>query len=270
MTHKCGRCGESFSYKHHLKQHYTRQTVCESKVSMKTYETLLMESFPAKKERIYPCGYCDKAYTQQPNRSRHHATCVAKQTAIKKAQEAASQVHEVQDIASTSTQASTSQNIVATSPNSQQVDLLEEIRSLKEKVFEMELMVQNRVYASMSDTSTSDMSDTVMHDNAPTLETGVQDNKPQQNKKKQNIPNSRRIASWNEHIGIDIGRAKCMCCQENIITQHKFNCGHVLSEAHGGTIEVSNLRPICYDCNNDMGSENMKDFALRVHNVTMV
>ena len=147
MTHTCGRCGESFTYKHHLKQHYTRQTLCEAKVSMKTYETLLRESFPAKKERIYPCGYCDKAYTQQPNRSRHHATCVAKQEALRKAREAASQASEILEIVSTSVQASTSQlqeiqdiastSTASSSSNAQQVDLLEEIRLLKEEVAEM-------------------------------------------------------------------------------------------------------------------------------------
>ena len=94
-----------------------------------------------------------------------------------------------------------------------------------------------------------------------------QDNTTVVKKKRRNIPNSRRISTWNKHIGINVGRAKCMCCQKRQITQHKFTCGHIISDKDGGSIEVSNLRPICFTCNEDMNDENMRDFAKRIYNV---
>lgn len=89
-------------------------------------------------------------------------------------------------------------------------------------------------------------------------------------KNKANIPNSIRRKAWNTHIGIKIGEIECLCCKTNLISQHQFTCGHIISRADGGTIAMDNLRPICNDCNNDMGNENMKEFALRIHNVIMV
>ena len=32
-----------------------------------------------------------------------------------------------------------------------------------------------------------------------------------------------------------------------------WECGHIISEFHGGTTEPDNLRPICKNCNSSMG-----------------
>ena len=160
MTHQCGRCGDSFTHKHHLKQHYTRQTVCEAKVSTKTYETLLTESFPAKNEKAYKCAYCDKAYTHQPNLSRHRLTCTAKQAALK-AQAIASASTSAQEGASTSTYVP--QDIASTSQAStsgHQVDLLEEIRLLKEEMAEIK-----RGYVVQSNTNNITINNTIQVNN---------------------------------------------------------------------------------------------------------
>ena len=39
-----------------------------------------------------------------------------------------------------------------------------------------------------------------------------------------------------------------------------FHCGHIIAEINGGTITVSNLKPICQNCNSSMGVKNMNDF----------
>ena len=84
------------------------------------------------------------------------------------------------------------------------------------------------------------------------------------------IPYSIRCKSWITHIGAEVGQTTCLCCKENTITQFKFTCGHIISRADGGTLAMDNLRPICNDCNNDMGNENMREFALRIHNVVIL
>ena len=65
---------------------------------------------------------------------------------------------------------------------------------------------------------------------------------------------------WNTNIGEDIGKSKCMCCNSTDITQMSFNCGHIVAEANGGDTIVSNLKPICQNCNSSMGTKNMDDF----------
>lgn len=65
---------------------------------------------------------------------------------------------------------------------------------------------------------------------------------------------------WNTNIGEEIGKAKCVCCKSTDITQMSFNCGHIIAEANGGETIVSNLKPICQNCNSSMGTKNMNDF----------
>jgi hypothetical protein len=77
MAFSCGRCGYEFKAKHHLKQHLTRQTVCEASISDKTYATLLSEEF-VPKVKPYKCSYCEKTFTQQSNKSRHQSSCLHK------------------------------------------------------------------------------------------------------------------------------------------------------------------------------------------------
>jgi hypothetical protein len=46
----------------------------------------------------------------------------------------------------------------------------------------------------------------------------------------------------------------------NEIRKTDFEAGHVISEMNNGPTELSNLRPICRDCNRQMGSKNWNDF----------
>lgn len=79
-------------------------------------------------------------------------------------------------------------------------------------------------------------------------------------KKKKAIPAAIKKLVWNTHIGEEVGKTKCLCCKTTDITQMSFNCGHIIAEANGGEVIVSNLKPICQNCNSSMGTQNMNDF----------
>lgn len=78
--------------------------------------------------------------------------------------------------------------------------------------------------------------------------------------KKKYIPKALKMKVWNKHIGIEIGQSKCLCCNLVDISQLNFHCGHVISEKHGGQLNLENLRPICGSCNLSMGVVNMDSF----------
>jgi hypothetical protein len=80
--------------------------------------------------------------------------------------------------------------------------------------------------------------------------------------KKKKISAAMKKLVWNTNIGEDIGKSKCMCCKSTDITQMSFNCGHIVAEAKGGATIVSNLKPICQNCNSSMGTINMNEFML--------
>ena len=91
-----------------------------------------------------------------------------------------------------------------------------------------------------------------------TKETIIDNN--ENKKKKKPISATVKRLVWNTNIGEDIGKSKCMCCNSTDITQLSFNCGHIIAEANGGETIVSNLKPICQNCNSSMGTKNMNDF----------
>ena len=84
--------------------------------------------------------------------------------------------------------------------------------------------------------------------------------KKDKNLKKKQIPKHIKTLIWNKYIGDDIIKHKCLCCKHETIRNTDFEAGHVLSEFHGGTNEISNLRPICRPCNSSMGTMHMVDY----------
>jgi hypothetical protein len=79
-------------------------------------------------------------------------------------------------------------------------------------------------------------------------------------KKKQTIPHHIKTLVWNVHIGEKVAEAKCLCCKVTSISIRHFHCGHYISEKNGGDLTVTNLRPICANCNLSMGAMNMDEF----------
>ena len=91
---------------------------------------------------------------------------------------------------------------------------------------------------------------------------------PNEKSKEEDKPKKKSISStikklvWNTNIGEEIGKTKCLCCKSTDITQMSFNCGHVISEHNGGETIVSNLNPICQNCNSSMCTKDMNEFML--------
>ena len=84
---------------------------------------------------------------------------------------------------------------------------------------------------------------------------------PQLKARRRQLPSSVRDSVWNNYIGEDINKHRCLCCKQNIITNRHFHVGHVISVKNSGTDEINNLRPICPPCNYSMGTTNMIEFV---------
>lgn len=65
-----------------------------------------------------------------------------------------------------------------------------------------------------------------------------------------------KLKVWtNEFKDSWIGICPMINCNKEM-NQEEFTCGHLISAAHGGRIELKNLRPICSQCNSSMGKKN--------------
>jgi hypothetical protein len=104
------------------------------------------------------------------------------------------------------------------------------------------------------------------HHSNESCESNNKSTKTKPSKPKLNKSNKKKISAtlkrlvWNTNIGEEIGKTKCLCCKSTDISQMSFHCGHVIAEANGGELIVSNLKPICQNCNSSMGTKNMNDF----------
>lgn len=85
-------------------------------------------------------------------------------------------------------------------------------------------------------------------------------NDKNQYKKKKSINKSLRNSIWKKYIGSNNNEHFCICCGNESINIMNFECGHIISEYNGGTIEETNLLPICKICNNSMSKKNMDQF----------
>lgn len=88
--------------------------------------------------------------------------------------------------------------------------------------------------------------------------------------KKATIPSYVKTLVWNQYVGEDMPRTRCLCCRKAWINYQGFHCGHVIAEANGGDLTITNLRPICAGCNLAMKTENMQEFAKRFFGYDMV
>ena len=88
--------------------------------------------------------------------------------------------------------------------------------------------------------------------------------------KKNKLNKQMRARCWMKYVGEDDARTMCVCCQEQMITTFSFECAHVVARACGGSNDLSNLRPICRDCNCGMGIRNMREYAKEMFGVDVV
>ncbi len=78
-----------------------------------------------------------------------------------------------------------------------------------------------------------------------------------------NIPAPLRQLVWSEFASNIFMKSKCFCCRNSDISISNFDCGHIISRKANGPITIENLRPICGQCNNSMGAENMCSYIKR-------
>lgn len=131
--------------------------------------------------------------------------------------------------------------------------------------YEEELQIYINKLKDFEDTLTvKKPKETKVKEPKPPKEPKIKEAKPPKEVKPKKKPISSTIKKlvWNTNIGEEIGKAKCVCCKSTDITQMSFNCGHVISEHNGGETIVSNLKPICQNCNSSMGTKNMNEFML--------
>jgi hypothetical protein len=69
-----------------------------------------------------------------------------------------------------------------------------------------------------------------------------------------------RVLTWLNTNG-PVYEAKCYCCRTvNFNFYHGWDAGHVMPSSKDGCGDFKNLRPICKDCNMDMGTEHMETY----------
>lgn len=72
------------------------------------------------------------------------------------------------------------------------------------------------------------------------------------------IPKKIRKIVWKKRNKNNL-EGKCYVCQEKIEFDN-FQCGHIKSVFYGGNTNINNLEPICSQCNNDMGIQNLNRY----------
>ena len=77
--------------------------------------------------------------------------------------------------------------------------------------------------------------------------------------KRNSIPKSVKKQLWKNHFG-DNFKGNCFVCRMEIYRDN-WEAGHFISVANGGKDEISNLRPLCFDCNRSMGAQNLDSFV---------
>ena len=79
--------------------------------------------------------------------------------------------------------------------------------------------------------------------------------------RRKNIPKHVKTLVWNLHMGVDKLESKCISCRQEKVDARNFDCGHVIAESKGGSMNITNLRPICRACNGSMGTKSMNEFT---------
>lgn len=137
------------------------------------------------------------------------------------------------------------------------------MEELEKRKQEIELLMQQEVEAAEQKQREEEAKKKQEDDEKRKLdeESKKDESKKEEKKKKQQIPKSVRTHVWELYIGSNINEHRCLCCKKSLIKITNFDVGHIIAEKHGGTLEISNLRPICAVCNNSMGTENMIEFV---------
>jgi hypothetical protein len=134
--------------------------------------------------------------------------------------------------------------------------ILKKTNSIQDKIVD-NIIINNSIQDEIVDNII--INDSIQVEKLDTPPINILDNDTKKIKKKF-IPITLKKLVWNNYIGEEIGKAKCLCCKLTDITQLSFNCGHIIPESKGGELKQNNLKPICQSCNSSMGTMNMHDY----------
>ncbi len=227
----CKFCQHVSSSKSNLLKHLRRINPCINTENPNTISDYIEELTKKEyNEKTYDCKFCGTKFNAYQNRHRHYKTC--------------KYAPKEDDVSISSSTDSGEQSTITIE------DLQLQISEQKDLIYilEQRILELERIVGSSQDVNTSQQPQ----------EASTSANQP---KKKNKISSALRIACWNRYIGDHIAKANCLCCRSTIISMSQFQCGHVKSHADGGEATLSNLRPICANCNGSMGRMNMRDFA---------
>lgn len=70
---------------------------------------------------------------------------------------------------------------------------------------------------------------------------------------------------WDEYFGNEMEVICPMCSKNRMFKDDRttWEMGHIQSHADGGSGDLSNIRPVCFKCNRNMGKENMITYLIR-------
>ena len=80
------------------------------------------------------------------------------------------------------------------------------------------------------------------------------DNSPKKPYRKENIPKAVREQCWIQSFGKTFEHKCYIRWCDNLINPFDFHVGHDIPESEGGTLDVTNLKPICARCNLSMSN----------------
>jgi hypothetical protein len=76
--------------------------------------------------------------------------------------------------------------------------------------------------------------------------------------KKKSIPKALRMKLWEQQFG-DTLSGNCFTCHRNVKVDD-FQAGHIIAEANGGQVTLSNLKVVCKPCNTSCGTMDLNSF----------
>lgn len=77
--------------------------------------------------------------------------------------------------------------------------------------------------------------------------------------KRKKLPDGIRKKLWKNHFGDYAAVGNCKVCTDQIHI-NRFEAGHIVSVAKGGSDHIENLLPICQNCNRSMGTTNLYEY----------
>lgn len=86
---------------------------------------------------------------------------------------------------------------------------------------------------------------------------------PSPPEKRKSISKVKRQLIWDRFFPKE-RYGRCECCSKNNIEITDFEVGHIKAFSQGGTDDLSNLIPLCSQCNKSMGTENFYDYKRRL------